>query len=481
MDMAPQALHGQFIVTQTPAFIPTSWVQRERSAWILGTHPDLPIVDLCEPDGETIGWVLGHPVTDVAVAPPRLSVPAAAAKDPAVLEAFLASLGGRYVAVVLTTQYSRVYLDACGSMSAVYSALAGMVASTPTLIDTADHPWDGDLMRDLNMPASGLWYPFGITSRQNVWRLLPNHCLDLTTWQTTRYWPTQTDFYAQADPATAIQTIIDTTQRILQAVAQDRRIYLTLTAGRDSRMILACAKPILDRASFFTFTIGRDTADAHIARRLAKRYRLDHQELRKEYATEAQIQSWLLQTGQSVSGEIAKMHPTLRHLDHTRMLMTGMAGEVGRGFYWRPDDTATTRLSVSDLIARCHLPSHPRFIPAAQAWLDELPTTNLFFMLDLLYWEQRLGAWGGPQGYGGDAAGIMWQVFPLAHRSAFTAMLSLPVAYRQEQRLAIEICRTAWPELLDLPFNQFSGFWRYPRRIAKRMLQTGRKVVAALR
>ncbi len=330
-----------------------------------------------------------------------------------------------------------------------------------------------------------------------LWILLLRHCLanlcsrrpailihrrGLSASTTAGSWaPILTDFYAQADPATAIQTIIATTQHILQVVAQDRPLYLTLTAGRDSRMVLACAKPILDRVRFFTFTIGRDTADAHIARRLAKRYGLSHQELRKEYATEEQSRSWLLQTGQSVGGEIAKMHPTLRHLDHTRMLMTGMAGEVGRGFYWRADDTATTRLNAADLLARCHLPAHARFLPGAQAWIDGLPTANLFFILDLLYWEQRLGSWGGPQGYGGDAKGTMWQVFPLAHRSTFTAMLALPVAYRQEQRLAIAICHTSWPELLDLPFNQFSGFWRYPRRIAKQVVQTGRKLLALLR
>jgi hypothetical protein len=481
MDIEPQILQGQFVLTQDAARIPPSWAQRQHHGWILGSHPNLPISDLCLPDDAWIGWVVGHPLTDTALAPQRIPVAAEADRDPAPLEAFLATLGGRYVALVLTDSYQRVYLDSCGSMSAVYSSVAGMVASTPTLIDTADHPWDTDLMDALKMPASGLWYPFGLTSKRNVWRLIPNHYLDLATWQTKRYWPTELDFYGQSDPATAIRTIVATTTHILEGVARDRPIYLTLTAGRDSRMILACAKSVLDRARFFTFTIRRDTADAHIARRLARRHGLKHQELPKEYATEAQIRSWLLQTGQSVGGEIAKVHPTVRHLDRSHMLMTGMAGEVGRGFYWRATDTPTSRLTATELLNRCSLPLHERFVPEAQRWLDAIPTTNAFFILDLLYWEQRLGAWAGPQGYGGDAAGSMWQVFPLGHRTTFTAMLSLPVAYRQQQQLPIDMCRTAWPELLDLPFNQFSGFWRYPRRVAKYILLTGRKLVAMLR
>jgi hypothetical protein len=470
-------LVGQFVLSQA-ANGPDGWQVHTLRGWTLATHPHLPVVELRLPGGVPAGWVVGYPIAGDTVCPSAIDLPAEAAADVEALETALYRLGGRFLAVALTETFARVYLDACGSLSAVYSAEAGTVAATPALFADHTHPWDTELIRFLDMPASGLWYPFGLTPRQGVLRLLPNHYLDLTTWQTHRHWPAAP--FAEGDPAQLVAQVAATVRGAIGAAAHRYPLHMSLTAGRDSRLLLACAREQLGHIRFFTFARQRATADTHIARALARRFRLDHATLPIEPATPEQQDAWLTRVGHCVSGDIARSHPTLRRLDPQRALLPGMAGEVGRAFYWRDGDVATTRLAPEDLVARCHLPANDRLLAGAAAWLGELAGHSAFTVLDLLYVEQRLGCWGGPQQYGGEPWSAA-QLFPLAHRDIFAAILALPPAYRAADRLAVDICRQAWPELLDLPFNQFSGWQRYPRRVAKTLYYSGRTILSRLR
>ncbi|HEU5098736.1 MAG TPA: hypothetical protein VFU22_06945 [Roseiflexaceae bacterium] len=472
-------LAGQFMLSRRPEDLPVGWRTRTLRGWVLATHPRLPVADIRTPDGALAGWVAGYPIASGTICPPAVHIPAEAAASAAALESAIYCLGGRFAVVALTDAYERVYLDACGSLSAVYSAEAGVVASTPAYFDDQTHPWDQELIRFLNMPASGLWYPFGMTPRRNVWRIIPNHFLDLNLWATRRHWPTAL-FSVAAEPAVLMSQIAKTIRETIDAVAKSYPLHMSLTAGRDSRLLLACAKDHLDCTRFFTFARKRATADTHIARALARRFGLDHVLLAIEPATPAQQSAWLARVGHCVSGDIARTHPTLGRLDPWRALLPGMAGEVGRAFYWRDGDSATMRLTPEDTVARCHLPANDRIVSAAGGWLDELAGHSAFAILDLLYIEQRLGCWGGPQQYGGDPWSVA-QLFPLAHRAIFTATLSLPPEYRANERLVTDICRQEWPELLDLPFNEFSGWQRYPRRIAKSVYFSGHNILTKLR
>lgn len=478
--LQPSALAGQFVLTQEQARVPAGWATRQASGWTLATHPALPVAEIAAPEQARAGWLVGYPIAGDELGPPAWRLPPGALASAAALEQALAELGGRFVAIVLAGPLARLYLDACGSLAAVYSTQAPVVASTPSLIGGREHAWDDELARFLQMPASGRWYPFGLTPRRNVERLLPNHYLDLASWSAHRHWAGPAIEAGEQPVPALVETIVSRTQRNIAAAAQRYPLHLSLTAGRDSRMLLACARAQTERIVFFTFTRGRDTADAQIARTLARRHQLAHRQLRLETAQPAELAAWLERTGRCVSGEIWKIHPTLRHLDRERALLPGMAGEVARAYLWRAGDHANQRLEPAELLARCHLPANEPMLLRARAWLDELAGLSAYTILDLLYLEQRLGCWGGPQQYGGDGYSAC-QLFPLAHREIFAAMLALPPEYRRENQLALDICRLAWPELLDLPFNQFSGWQRYPRRVAKALVLAGRRALAALR
>ncbi len=63
MTLSRSDLDGQFVFTQDPQFIPEGWMLRERSPWLLATHPSLPVIDVRTDTGAHLGWVLGYPIT----------------------------------------------------------------------------------------------------------------------------------------------------------------------------------------------------------------------------------------------------------------------------------------------------------------------------------------------------------------------------------------------------------------------------------
>jgi hypothetical protein len=75
-----------------------------------------------------------------------------------------------------------------------------------------------------------------------------------------------------------------------------------------------------------------------------------------------------------------------------------------------------------------------------------------FLVLHLLYLENRMGCWAGPQTYA--RVGFRDTIWPFNHRDAIGALIRLPPRYSHEARFVTDIIRSRWPELLEIPFNQ---------------------------
>jgi hypothetical protein len=261
----------------------------------------------------------------------------------------------------------------------------------------------------------------------------------------------------------------------LRAVAARQPLSLSLTAGQDSRLLLACARDVVERAEFITFAPRGRTLDVDVAQRLADRFSLRLRVLPHRLATREQSELWLRRTGHVVSGTIREIHPTLEALDSDRMLMTGMAGEVGRAYFWRPGDEHRERpLDAAELVERLHLPPAPRAVEAVERWLAPLADLPITLVLDLAYVELRLGCWSSPQAPGSDPYAD--QVIALARRRIFELMLGLDPEVRRRERLAVEVCRQRWPELLDLPFNRWSGARRVSEGVRSRVVRLRAKI-----
>lgn len=462
----PATLANQFIFAERSADAPPTWKIRELNGWWLASHPSLKVTPVQTPAGIRRGWALGIIITDEdGVLEDALVLRESEDADPA---DSLRRLRGRFVIILLDSGRERIYPDAAASLSLVFGSGSGPAAATPGLFDDQRFPSDTSLVNALGMPNSGNWYAFGLTPRRGVERLLPNHFLDLKTWRPVRYWPVSPlmqDSVATQDSVLLISTRL---RRTINAVASRWQFHLPLTAGQDSRVLLGAARDVIAKMQCFVMAAGRRDLDVAMARRLARRARVKLDVLPVVPGTEDDFDTWMYRTGGCVTGRIARDYVTLAALKPRWALLPGMGGEVGRGFYWREEDfragTASPEpLTPETAVRRIKLPLVEPVIERATVWLAGLARQNRLTLLDLLYIEQRLGCWAGPQQYGIDPF-VACHLSPFTDRVIFETMLSLPVPYRRAGRLARDLCRQQWPDIAELPFNEWPGLrGRLPR------------------
>lgn len=469
--LTAERYRGQFLLSSSPDRVPEGFTRHQRLGWTLGTA-DLPVADVRDRDGRWTGWCLGHPIVDgVLGGDVVLDTGASTRLDRGAVDALYERLAGRFVLLLVGVEDPAVFLDAYGSLAAVYSAEQQVVASTPTLIGGEV---DTELSEVTGFPRRATWLPFGLTLRRGVRRLLADHTLDLCSWQAGRHWLPTPPGSAPAGDGRDLATVVhDGLRSAIAAVAAVHPLTLSLTAGRDSRVLLACARDVLDRTSLFTLVPeGTETVDTHLARRLASRFDLDHTFLSVLRPDPGSLDGWLAVTGHAVGGELWQAHGSLRQLDPARALLPGTAGEVGRAHTYRPGDPEDGAVRPETLLQRLRLPAHPVYLEHAEAWLAGLPDLPYETTLELGYVEQRLSCWAGPGHYGNQAA--RFELAPYASRPLFRAMLASPRAYRSGERLATDILARAWPELLELPFNRHTGV----RGAARRALSKAKRTVA---
>ena len=109
-------------------------------------------------------------------------------------------------------------------------------------------------------------------------------------------------------------------------------------------------------------------------------------------------------------------------------------------------------ITPRDILARCHAPSLPDFVRRAEDWLSALPPLDCLGVGDLVHVEQRFGAWGGPIKYGEQGRSSA-RICPANTRAMMETASRLPVEYRLSSGLHRDIIAAAWPELLEVPFN----------------------------
>jgi hypothetical protein len=419
------------------------------------------------PSGEHCGWLVGHAIGEDGV---MLAGSHPMPAQPDAFEPALYRLGGHFAGILLSAGNARVYMDPAGAQSCVYAPALEMVGSTPSLV-----PYgmgcddDEELIRTNGMPTAKAILGFGLTPRRGVQRLMPNHYLDLTHWMPHRHWPAA-PIRADRDPEDVVNTVSELATRHIRALARDGIPYLALTAGYDSRSLLACAREVVDRIELVTLS-SPDAAgrlDVEIARQIAQQHGLNHRVVPFCAPTVEQREQWMWRTGFSVSEQrgwdATGMFSTL---DPARPEMVGVAGEAARASYWRELGNGGP-VTPELILTAMGLPHNAVFRAHAEAWLRDIPADGPMNIVDLFYIEQRLGAWAGILPYA-EAHAVAFQLYPFVQRDAMAGMLALPDAYKFASRFPRDIIQLRWPELARIPFNREPGLRHVARRLRRRV------------
>lgn len=366
----------------------------------------------------------------------------------------LRSLGGRFLWISAPLGAPvHIYTDSSAQVPCVFDPEQGAAGSTAhALFDETTYQarFDRRLFDQLGIDGEG-WFPAGLTAHRGLRRLLPGHCLDTATWKVRRVWPT-TEVAETRDPAGVVTGVVDLVRTQIEAViAGPKRLALALTAGHETRMLLACARPYLAHIDVVT-VVGEDrhATDTVIARRIARDMGLRHIELPRTEASPEDRARFIRRGGHCNADSNARFHPSVAPIADTHMLFGGVGGEVARAFFWRPSDDAATHLDDRVLTGRMGLPRSTETDRDFASWLADLPVKNSLHALDLAYLEHRDGAWYGPQFYSDPH---LLRLAPLLTLPGVELMLSLPPDWKRQSRLGHAIIAQEWPELLRYPFN----------------------------
>lgn len=452
---------GQFIVSLGERPVYAEAKSFELGGVCLTTFPGLDVRNVMDESGRQLGWMLGDvvdyrresmltgdvalPVRDAAVGP-----------DDEEIEKHIYSYGGRFCFILALPSMRRIYLDADGALSVVYDPSMRRAASTAGLLlddDEYARRFDRELYEHLRVHDDG-WFPAGLTSHQGVSRLFCNHYLDLDDWRTVRHWPTG-DIEVTTDPLENVVRIAEITRKSIVAMMNSGATTVALTAGNETRFLLASVRDIAREINFVTVNTPSTRLDVVRAQDLARKFDLKHRLLPLVRATGEQDLSYRYGSGHCIGGSNVHSHPSIEPLSQYRYFAGGLGGEIGRAFFWRTTDDMTTEVTAKSLLSRFGMPPHRKTLEAVERWLPSVSRFNSLLKIDLAYLELRMSCWAFSQAY---ANPVVKEMHPLIGRESFTLMLQLPPSWKRENKLCTEGVRALWPDLLSFPVNRYGDY-----------------------
>jgi hypothetical protein len=429
---------------------------RQLGRFWLETGPSLPHFAVHDSTGKPAGIILGQ-VIDLKhriVVEDSWTAPAALEGNvDHFAKQVLWSLGGNFLWIFVTDGVSRIYPDCSAQLPCVWDAAAGMAGSTAhALFDDAAYAerMDVKLHDMLGVDGEG-WFPAGQTAHVGLERLLPCHYLDLEDWSARRFW-SAADVERASMPRDSIRTLAEHVRAQMEAIiATSKRLGLGLTAGRETRTLLACAQSLTDKIDAFT-VVGTDRhmIDSIVARRIAREFKFRHRELQRTSATKKQRDRFVRRGGHCYGDSNSWFHPSGWPIAESHVMVGGTGGEVARSFFWRASDREETEITPQLLVSRLGLPQAPSLVGSVAKWLKGLPPMNAFQILDQAYLELRMGSWHGVQFC---CNPTVTRISPLLTFPCVEILLALPDEWKRQSRFVDEVIQTNWPELLRIPFN----------------------------
>jgi hypothetical protein len=445
-----------------------SWkVVRLLPELILSVHADLPVAIRRSPQGAIV--LLGTLVDPFA---PGLSAVELLERfrckpDTTIHELahWTNRLSGRWVLIHAHRERLIALCDPCGFRPLCYHVRNGAVwcGSQPEIIRT-----QVPLRRRSCSELSSFTSSAAFKNHEEAWVgaktiyegcqfLLPNHCLDLSTGRAERFFPTAP--LPEVDVESAIGVVATCIRGGIQGIRRYGRLSMAVTAGMDTRVLLAAAKPILSEIRCYVDRQGRlspQHPDVTVPQRLASRLGF---KFVVENSTRDPDSRFMQRLSRNVTG--ARRLPKSRIIyskylrNEERININGNVSEICRH---KTDEFVKLNgriQSAHELAQHFGYADDPFVLRELQYWLDGLRDARPLgaHRLNLPHWEQRMGRWGALFPAEQDIA--VDEFSPFNNRLALTTLLALPSHLRVApdffaHRMIIE---KLWPETLAEPIN----------------------------
>ncbi|PFP72647.1 hypothetical protein COJ99_07285 [Bacillus cereus] len=390
------------------------------------------------------------------------------------------SLSGRWIIIFNDGVNIKILHDPCGMRQIYYTSHDGKTwcGSQPNIIAE-----ELGLKEDTNKDVLDFVKSSYYENQERAWvgdgsviqgvkHLLPNHYLDLKTAAAERFWVNKENNEISIDECVEIVTSI--LKGSLAAANNRFDMMLAVTAGWDSRVLLAASKDIKNDVYYFVSTMNKLTskdADIYVPVKLLNTLNLKLN-IVKELKPLDDMFKLTLQKNVSMARDLPKTQTIYYAYNNFegKVNINGNASEIARCYFdsKRPSDN----IDGYQLAKMEGYSSLPYAVSRLNEWHDSAISVceeNKIDILDLFYWEQRMGNWGTMYQAEQDIA--IEEFCPFNNRRLLIALLKLGKEYRQgpEHIIYKKMINSLWPETLSEPINPLNFKAQVKKQILKMM------------
>lgn len=379
-------------------------------------------------------------------------------------------MGGRYVLIARINDESIIFNDPVGYRQIYYTIDKEgntWCASQPARIAEAiEINEDERIKNELNKielfkDTSEYWLPGELTIYNNVHHLIPNHYLNLDKKRVYRFWPKN-----NIEPLSLNEVAEDSSklmQGIMKSAANRFNLALGVTAGADTRVILAASKDIANKIYFFTYThpgLDENGPDIAIPRQILEANGLDHHIIPYDDNMDDDFKYHFFQNTQIprvMKGNNANtVYKYFKKTSKEMLVCNGEIGGIAKRFYRLPyflPLNGTVLSILTKMAGSKHIEeSHERWLESAK-----IAQKHGIHILDLLYLEGRMANWSSMATSEYDIA--FDSLSPFNCRRIIQNFLYAPKNYRKSGSYKIHnaLINYMWPELSKYPINPQIG------------------------
>lgn len=374
-------------------------------------------------------------------------------------------LGGRWV--LIYTQQDKVFFfhDPFGMRQIYYGNVEGefWCGSEPSILahylnlkpDKTDLNLNEFIHSDVFKKKEHFW--IGDKTRyREIRHLLPNHYLDACTGKVERFWINHEQKHSVKKAAQKAGELL---KNSLLSANKRFKLMMPVTAGWDSRVLLSASKEITDDLFCFISTknhLTEEDDDVKIPKKLCERLGINFHvldNLKEPDDTFLELLNTNVDMPRYLPKTLTFYEFYLNHQD--KVNVNGRGAETARTYYpFEKDPTAAFLANVTGY------PGNAFVLNEIENWLSNarsFAAKKEIDLIDLYYWEQRMGNWGGTDPAEQDVA--IEEFCPFNNRKLMMILLSTKRKYRSgpDYRLHKKMISFLWDELLEEPVNPTSN------------------------
>jgi hypothetical protein len=393
----------------------------------------------------------------------------------------LAQYSGHFIVILRLKKRLILMGDACGQYEIYYDTTFSTFGSQPKLMGKVIplEPHSSPEAREFYSPSKDFMrqrlFVGDTTHVENIKHLLPNHYIDIESQSITRYYPNTTIKPISIDVAVPIA--IKMLQGFIKAASLRNNIYMGLTAGYDSRVLFLTS---LNTKCRYYVTKHEHMDDEYyeinIPERLTKLFNKDFRVVVESPMDDDMKKA--LEQSIDFPRELTK--PDIAYKG--KVLINGNLSEIARNSYGR-----LKRVNAKDMAHLREFHGNKYVYQVYGKWKERSSKTIMaygYHILDLFYWEERMGLWASKSKTEGSAIGTIIYS-PFCSHNLLTTLLSTPRKLRNKYYNVLynSIIKSLSPEAARIPINPSlkKRIYRLSHRLRfYRIIQRIRFIIKAL-